>query len=437
MIITSKGLPRLIFCAAATFFCLLCISSCTAPGRTGPENAYGRNNKLLYLFDKAYMLHVEKKYQESIAVFAQAKRTYEALYTKSLSRIIGSFLVNDYALPYGGEDFERVMVNIFQALNYALRNDLEGALVEARDVDSLLKLINSRYKPGQKNVYSDDAFARFLTGILYEASMSSQGYNDAYISYARAMEAYENNYAAQYNLRAPLILKENLFAAAQFMGEDELAGCRAKYGEAAFLSLKEKAKKAEVYLIQYSGLAPEKTEFIIPVVLPDSAFIPLAFPRYRTGDYAARDSQILAETKTGVITKVKTQLAEDISAIALESLKDREIRTIAKVIASAGVKFIAQRQAHQAIEKKHGGNAASGISLASNFFNFFANRADLRSWRTLPSQIRVARMLLDPGEYRFNLETFDSRGAKLENISLGDERLLAGEKKFLIVRSSG
>ena len=90
---------------------------------------YGKNNQLLFLLDKGLVLHMAGRYEESTSVFEEAKLKYDQLYTESISKISASWLWNDYALPYRGEDFERVMLNIFEAMNFAAVGDIEGALV--------------------------------------------------------------------------------------------------------------------------------------------------------------------------------------------------------------------------------------------------------------------------------------------------------------------
>ena len=76
--------------------------------------SYGSNNELLYLLDRGMVYHLAGNYPESIKTFAAAKQKYDELYTKSLTKIAATWLVNDYNAPYRGEDFERVMINIFQ-----------------------------------------------------------------------------------------------------------------------------------------------------------------------------------------------------------------------------------------------------------------------------------------------------------------------------------
>ena len=339
------------------------------------------------------------------------------MYTKSVTGIVGTWLINEYTVPYRGEDFERVMINIFQALNYSMLNNLEEALVEARDVDLKLRLINNRYGPNEKNVYKEDAFARFFMGILYEAQKTREGYNDAYISYSKAREIYRDDYAKNYNTPAPSLLEENLFTAAEFMEKGV-----------------KQTQKAGVYLIQYNGLLPLKTETAIPIPLPDGYIASLAFPQYKKRESLIQRSRFQAKNNQGANFEAETELAEDISAIAGKNLENRKARVIAKAVAVASAKYFAEKEVEKQIQKEHGGSAGSGFRIASSLFNLITSRADLRSWQILPSRIRIARLLLEPGEYSLAVTNFDSDGNPLGRQEIGRVKLSAGEKKFCIVR---
>ena len=435
-----KGLPRRVY-IAGSLFCALFLCACAPYIRTesslrafltqgryrqaasfldSNKKSYGRNNLLLYLLNKGGILHLSGEYRQSIDIFEKAKQEYDRLYTKSATGIAGTWLINEYAAPYRGEDFERVMINIFQALNYSLLDNIEEALVEARDVDLKLRLINNRYGPNEKNAYKEDAFARFLMGILYGALKSSDGYNDAYISYSRALEIYRDDYAQNYNVRPPSLLKENLLAAAEFMEKPA-----------------RKTQKAEVYLIQYNGVLPLKTETTIPIPLPDGYIVSLAFPQYKKREPLIQRSRFEAKNNQGASFEAETELAQDIGAIAIKNLENRKARVIAKAAASAGAKYFAEKEIEKKVKKEYGENSGLGFRVAGSLFNLITNKADLRSWQILPSQIRICRLLLEPGEYNLAVINSDSSGNSLSRQEIGSVRLSAGEKKFCIARGIG
>src|SRR3989338_6376675 len=53
---------------------------------TGTE-VYGPKSRLLYLLDKAYVLHLAKDYKESIRYFTFVENRIDELYTKSVTNI--------------------------------------------------------------------------------------------------------------------------------------------------------------------------------------------------------------------------------------------------------------------------------------------------------------------------------------------------------------
>ena len=361
------------------------------------RKAYGPNNELLYLLDEALVLHVAKRYADSIPVFEDAKSKFDELYTQSLSKGLSAWVINDYRSPYHGEDFEHVLVNIFQALNFAALNDFNEALVEARDVDDKLSLINRQYPPDQKNVYKEDAFARLLMGILYEVNQTQPDDNDAFISYQKSYQTYTQDYTVNYGTEIPSILKENLLASAQFMGPETSGEYRQKLNDVPFMSLEEKRKKGQVYLIQYNGLAPIKTQFSLPVPLPGGFITRLAFPKYNERLYEIENSFLSAKSDTGKGFETKTELVENISRIAVQNLENRKVRLFAKAVARPAAKYVLEKTAEAGIRSRSGDNTALAFRIVSSLFNVYSEQADLRSWQTLPAELRLARFILEPG----------------------------------------
>ncbi|RKY36799.1 MAG: hypothetical protein DRP78_02780 [Candidatus Omnitrophota bacterium] len=403
---------------------------------TDNPGAYGTNSQLLYLLDKAYIQHLAVNYEQSIENFAQAKQKIDQLYTKSITKITQTWLLNDYLAPYCGEDFEQVLINIFQALNYAMLNNNEDALVEVRDVDSKLHAINEQYKEGEKNIYKEDAFARFLMGILYEAGKSPEDINDAFVAYLHSAQIYETDYLDNYNVHIPEILKENILTTARFMGLSEFSKYKNKYKGVKFFSLEEKQKKGEVYLIQYNGVCPIKTEENLTIPLLNGQIVKIAFPKYQRKEYAVKSSRFLAKNKAQESFYADTELGEDIGIIAIKNLNRKKIRFIAKSAARAAGRYFIEKQQLKDISEHSGETSAGWFGFFSNIYNLIIEKADLRSWRTLPDQIRIARLILKPGEYEFLLETFNKEGSYLGEFQIIKHSVSAGDKRIFIVHTA-
>ncbi len=399
------------------------------------QKAYGKNNELLYLLDKGYIQHLTKNYEDSINTFDKAKQKFDELYTKSISKEVMTWVINDYSAPYHGEDFEHVLINIFQALNYIMIGNHEDALVEARDVDSKLHAINDQYKADQKNVYREDAFARFLMGVLYESGPLKEDINDAFISYVKAEGIYEHDYMENYGVSTPEVLKENLLTTARFMGFSEFSKYKSKYKGVKFISLKEKRKKAEVYIIQYGGLLPIKVEDSIPIPMPDGHIVKIAFPRYKARAYGIVASRLLAKNSQGQVYKADSQLGENIGAIAVENLNRRKLRFIAKSTARATARYLIEKKQEKNIKKKLGDMSAGWFRFFSNMFNLIVEQADLRCWQSLPDQMRISRLILEPDVYHLTVENFSSSGSHLGEFKLGETELRAGQKIFFLIHT--
>ena len=150
------------------------------------EKEYGEKSRVLYGMDRGMTLHLAGDYQQSNAVLEQAEEELDRLYTRKIRTETLAFMTNDTALPYEGDPYEQVLINVLKALNYAVLGQWQDALVEARRIDHRLNVLSDRTK--EKNAYRDDGFARYLSGILYE---STGDVNNAFIAYRKAYETFE------------------------------------------------------------------------------------------------------------------------------------------------------------------------------------------------------------------------------------------------------
>ena len=400
------------------------------------KNAYGANNELLYSLDKGILEHFNRDYAKSIETFANAQVKFDELYTESLSKIAATWIFNDYSAPYHGEDFEHVFINVFQAINYLMLGEYEDAIVEARDVDSKLNAINAQYKADQKNVYKEDAFIRMLMGILYEAGKGRENINDAYISYIKAAEIYEGDYSKNYDVAFPVLLKENILTTAKAMGWMEFNKARKKYPDTMLLTLKEKSKMAEVYLIQYNGISPKKIEDSLTIPMLDGNIVKIAFPKYLNRQYGITTSRFIASSSGGGVFKADSERVQDIGGIARKNLASRKVRFIAKSVLRAAGRYLVEKKQKKNIEKKQGKETGGWFSFFANIYNIMIEKADLRSWMSLPDEVRISRIILEPGDYDFSLENFNDSGTNLGILNIEKKTVKAGQKLFYIIHTS-
>lgn len=383
---------------------------------TTTKDAYGRKNELLYLLDYGMVLHLAGRYGESVDTFEKAKRLYDSLYTVSISSEASTWFLNDNMAPYRGEDFERVMVNIFQAFNFAMLGNIQEALVEARDVDQKLKLINAQYGPDQKNAYQEDASARLFMGILYENSKDANDLYEAMISYYRALDSYIHDYG-RYGVDVPDILKDNALSMAEYLKDPKINDYKDILGKRRPMSFEEKRSKAQIYFIHYVGLSPIKQQIDIPVPVPNGIIAKLAFPFYdeRSEEISSGEFKVIGKDHNIYLDEPQT--VEDIGSIAIENLNNRKMRVISKAVLRSGLKVTAEHFIKESLRRSYHNDASRYFSYIASLYNIASEQADLRSWQTLPNQIRLCHVIVEPGQYDLY---FNNRFLKNVNLKEGD-----------------
>jgi uncharacterized protein len=398
------------------------------------KERYAERNAVLYYLDEGIILHFAGRYKESNQSFSKAESIMDELYTKSISKEAASFVISDNTVPYRGEDFEMVMVNLFSALNYAGLRSWEDAVVEARKVDAKLNLINSTYEEEKKNVYKEDGFIRFLMGIFYE---SEEEINDAFISYRKSEQIYREDYAANYGVAPPPILIENLLTSADGLDfYEETTQIKKQYPDVAFMPAETKRTMAEVFIVHYNGLGTEKMEEYCIVMMPDGYVMKIAYPKFVKRSYGISHGEIILKNlKTGISYSCTTVLMEDIASIAVVNLENRINRIKAKAIARATMKYLASVAASKAVQEQHGELAGMLTQMTANIASVATEQADLRHWRLLPAEIRIGRIIVPAGDYSGSIRFVRAGGAAIHAQEIPPFSLREKEKRFFTYRT--
>lgn len=379
-------------------------------------DGYGSGDELLFAMDAAMGFMRCGDDAAAQRWFREADRLGEALWTESITRQTASFLTGDYVLQYPGEDYERVMINLMSAIAFLKAGDLDGALVECRRLDTLLGLYNAKYE--QKNVYGEDAFARYLSGILNE---DDGELDEAFIDYQRAAKGYAD-YASAYGTPLPQILKEDLFRVAARVGreQDALAAVpdASPEGRQAVWQPQELGR---IVYIQLAGQAPRKVADMVVIPLKGGP-VPLAFPRMVITPPGCGGGRLeLRNTGSEILTEAV--LVEDINRIAVKNLADRQARVLARTVARAVAKQVVIGQIANSSDDR---NTQKTIRAALDIMNMFVERADTRSWQTLPGEIYMARVYTAPGTYQVQVADCGQPRA------LAPVTVLAGQTRYII-----
>jgi uncharacterized protein len=319
---------------------------------------------------------------------------------ESLGETLVSWTVNETFKTYEGEGYERVLVHAGLALAYLARGELEDARVEVRRGNALLESEEKLYATS----YAAGGLGHLVSAVAYELEGDL---DDAYIDYRRMVEK---------DVGTDLAGKALVRLARATDREDDLRLWEERFG--AQPPPPEGA--ASVVVIAGVGLGPFKRETSFTLPLPEGTV------RWAVPEYVARPQAVTAIglSVEDAAVGARTVVVEDVTRVAMKNLSDR----IAWLAARSGVRaFLKYKLSEQLSDKYGGAGWLAGLAIA-----VATERADLRSWQTLPDTWQAARLFVPAGRHRLVLE---AEGG--ERVELGEFELEAGETMFVLARTLG
>ena len=324
----------------------------------------------------------------------------------------GSLLTNDQTMVYRAPDYERTMLHHYLALNYLQRGDAEGALVEVRRANQVqeqalkrradevrkaaqegdredeageMRQLMSRGAPeldrliGQVKNGFQNAYTFYFSGVLYEAAGDL---NDAWVDYQRGYQIAPDNQS----------LQDALLRLARLRGSpEELKETEQRMGRKAPPLAKD---QGQLVVLFEDGLIPARRELFLPLPIATSGgdfrTFTVAIPYY---DNRASD--------TGPLTvSVGKRVEQTSELVRLEALAAKDLQErLPGMLTRQALRLVAKEQVRRTAAKEGGdvGNILVGI------FNTLSERADTRSWLTLPAQAASWQGMLPAGEVNLTL----------------------------------
>jgi hypothetical protein len=315
------------------------------------------DDRLLYYLELGSLKRLSGEYSDSNFKFETAEKIAEDLYTKKAGDVLSSMLLNPRQSAYPGNDFEKIYINYFKALNYIDmaetsqdQSSFEDAVVELRRLDyklksyevekgnykevedkkkqTFVKLLNI-FKKFQGNwvdqdwlKFREDAHARYLAGVIYEMN---NDYDNARISYQNAAELYEQGYVKQYSLDEDVAQRAWYDAIRMMIKSGGWSNewpqmARDKLSEEKRNDLKKlSASSGEVVIIDHIGLAPARKEMNL-VLKADANTRSLYLYPILTGSPQEKDDQrawfFLLYSDKGVMSIINNYSSGGLSGVA-------------------------------------------------------------------------------------------------------------------------
>ncbi len=347
---------------------------------------------VLACLNKGMLRRMTNDYVGSNQIFEIAKQRMESLYGVSITDAAASVTINDAVRDYKGDRYEQILLHAYMAMNYLQLGELDSARVEILQAD--VKMMEWGEQP------DEDPFVRYLAGIIFEAL----GENDqALVSYRKAMDVYIAARNEQL-ISVPVMLKKDLLRLLADQGlRDEYRKLKSEFGLENFKPTELSDDFGELIVILNNGLAPIREESSIMTFSPEvQSNVRIALPVYRYESAPVNKVRLKTSEKL-----FELETVENIDRLARQALDDDMPLVMARAIARAVVKYQSQKSA----QEQH---ALAGFLLTVT--NLATERADTRSWTTLPQEIQMTRVVLPVGQHDISIEIVNAAGRVIDSI---------------------
>lgn len=358
------------------------------------ENPAGED--LLWALQLGSIERVDANYAASTQYFDRCEDMLKFFDERGeIGDAVCSVAVNDNIIPYKGEEYDGVMVNVYKALNFMAEGNGEYARVEFNRAldrqrrakenynEEIAELQDELDKKKAKSVFYQQNVDNPDIAAKIEEKYSNLSAFEAYPDFVNPFATYMAGvfFACEGDWgKAVDLFKESygMVGENQYIAEDLLAVENRLGGKGD--------RGGTVWVIFENGLGPVKEEWRIDIPLfvatNNIKYIGIALPylAFRDGAWPYLTAEADGRSYcTSVVCNmdrvVQTEFNKDFKSI------------LTRAIISATTKAIAQ----YAMENQNN----SGSSLASSLmalYSFATTAADVRIWTALPKDIQIARL---------------------------------------------
>lgn len=368
-------------------------------------------DRTLYDLNKGMLLRLTGDYAASNEFLESAKQEMQRLAATSITENLTALAVNEATRSYAGQPYEQLLLYAYKALNYLALGQPAEARVEVLQAD--VKMREWTADKDAEGILAS-AFMRYLGGVVFEINGE---WGNALIDYRKAYEIYRETGRA-----VPACLQKDLLRLTAHEGlTDENRQLQAAFNRDEWPSTAKLQRQAELIVFYQQGLVSEVQEqimFSYSAELSQSVQIAVPFYAWPVSYFSQAYVQVDG-------TAVQTEPLENVDQLARDNLEARMPGIVLRAIGRVVVK---KKLAHEARQK----NELAGF--LADVVNLATERADTRSWTTLPASIQVARLTLPPGEHTIHLT---NTGTSDPNDAGYTVKLSPGDKKVLSVHATG
>ncbi|HDZ4966106.1 TPA: hypothetical protein RTG53_001641 [Campylobacter jejuni] len=337
-------------------------------------------------------------------------------------KFVGTTLFNDNIVDYDGSLYERIMVNVYKALNYMEEDDYENARVEfnralvrqdkakeyfAKEIEQNRQDLEKAKedKNYNKNMNENSKVIKAQYDNLFKEFDTTKNFINPYATYLASVFFFMDK---DYRKAADLFRE-----VAIIYPKNKTIKKEAKIFKEYAAKIKVKKAKKYIFVVYENGFGAIKDEFVLtlPFIVDkkiistnialqtlkkrESSFANLNINGQNTNDFVDLDNIVATEFKINMPTMITKALAQ----------------TIVKTTLNVAV--------------ANNDSTGGWLSLVTAVATAVTNKADVRSWRGLPKSIAIATIENDG-----NLEIQDPQGNVLFQKSLDKNK-----NALVVVRS--
>lgn len=456
--------------------------------------AQDNSSKLLYFFELGLLEHYQGNYPASNTALNSAKELLDELYTTKATGKIKAYISNDNADFYYGEKYEASLIYFYLALNYYMQANLEpdaakkkALLLQARSEilgwDSFLtEMKNERLGEA---LFKEDLLAKTFGALVHEAQgnfkddqIALQLYKDAndvffknynlFPTFNSAYESFRKNFrdlpkmpleevegkyvlATPHNLAFKEFLTGKILKLTKKVRPQDLKAQITKLKPGPELLKKIKSKSGTVSFLVQEGLIVEKTakKYEIPMdwggqksmafQLGAGTHISYELPHIEhipqvdgaTIEALNKEGKVIASAPLSVIAPLGDLAAQAVNEHSAAIAAKTAARVISKHLTALGISWAS----YEAYKKKDPKMALFMATLGHAALIASINegeKADIRFWSTLPSNIRMGELTLPAGTYKFRAIYGTEGLAGYRVKDLGTETVKKNSLKFVM-----
>lgn len=354
-----------------------------------------KGEDLLWALQLGTVRRIQQDYAKSTETFDKAEDMLK--YYDEQSTIgdgIGSTVVNDNVIPYRGEEYDGIMVNVYKALNFMAERNFDLARVEFnRALDrqrrakekfnaEINKLKNELDKEDQENEFTktnvENPEVAELLAQKYPNLQNFEAYPDFINPFATYLAGVFFNLISDH-AKAVDLLKESY----GMVGENTYIAEDLAVTE-NILDRKGRLENT-IWLIFENGLGPVKKELRMDIPLSIATdnikYVGIALPELI---FRSKACQHLVAEVDG--KDYETRLVSDMDRVIQTEFSKDYPGILTRAIISATAKTIAQ----YALENQDS-SKSSLASVLMAAYSFATTAADVRIWTSLPKEFQVAR----------------------------------------------